>query len=388
MGSPSGETGDPRFRVVYGLRCGADEAAAVAEEICVEQTIEFPTDLLEDLERGEEIRREVVGRVESLRELGDGHHELVVSYALAIVASGAGVELTQLLNVLFGNVSLLPALRLERLELPAAYGGLFRGPRFGREGLRERVGVPDRALLCGALKPMGLRPEELAHMARSMARGGVDVIKDDHGLADQPFCPFEARVLRCAAAVAAANRETGHRCLYAPNVTAPFDELLRRARFAREAGAGALLVAPGLAGFDALRALAADDAIDLPLISHPAFQGSFVQDPHAGASHEALFGQLGRLAGADAAIFPHLGGRFRFSAADCRAVVRGCTAPMAGLRPILPAPAGGMSLARVPEMRRFYGDDMLLLVGGDLRRHGPDLAESCRRFIARLGVCS
>ena len=102
----------------------------------------------------------------------------------------------------------------------------FRGPRFGRDGLRERLGVPTRPLLCTALKPLGLSPEGLAELAYRFALGGIDIIKDDHGLADQNFARFRDRVQRCAEAVARANRETGGRSIYVPNVTAPFDEIL------------------------------------------------------------------------------------------------------------------------------------------------------------------
>ena len=135
----------------------------------------------------------------------------------------------------------------------------MRGPRFGQAGLRALLGVPDRPLLCTAIKPMGLGPEALAELAYRLALGGIDLIKDDHGLADQPFCPFDERVPRCAAAVARANRETGRRVLYVPNVTAPALAISRRARLARDAGAGGLLFCPGLAGLDAMRALADDD---------------------------------------------------------------------------------------------------------------------------------
>jgi len=51
------------------------------------------------------------------------------------------------------------------------------------------------------------------------------------------------------------------------------------------------------------------------------------------------------------------------------------------LRAICPVPAGGMSLARVPELIRFYGRDCALLIGGDLHAQGQDLTSSCRGFL-------
>ena len=66
---------------------------------------------------------------------------------------------------------------------------------------------------------MGLEPAQLAALCGTFARAGIDLIKDDHGLADHPFCPFEARVEACLAAIEAAARETGRRALYVPNLT-------------------------------------------------------------------------------------------------------------------------------------------------------------------------
>ena len=74
----------------------------------------------------------------------------------------------------------------------------FRGPRFGVPGLRNLLGVAEGLpLLMTALKPMGTPTAQLADMAYRFARGGIDIIKDDHGLSNQPDSPFEARFLSC-----------------------------------------------------------------------------------------------------------------------------------------------------------------------------------------------
>jgi ribulose-bisphosphate carboxylase large chain len=168
-----------------------------------------------------------------------------------------------------------------------------------------------------------------------------------------------------------------------PNVTAPPLVMLERARLACDAGAGGLLVAPGLVGLEAMRCVADADGVGLPIMSHPALLGSHTMSPAEGLSHGVLYGQINRLAGADATIFPNYGGRFSFTAEQCRQIIAGCAVEMGAIRSIFPVPAGGMTMQRVPELCEFYGQDVILLIGGDLHRHGPDLAENCRRF-ARL----
>jgi len=362
-----------RFRCTYHLHGTGAEAAQTAADICVEQTIEYPQDLVHD----PDIREQIFGCVESLRPIDAGLHEAVIAFPVEV----AGVELTQLLNVAFGNISLKPWIRLVNLELGCGVLSAFRGPRFGVAGLRRRIGV-ERPLLASALKPMGLDEAAFASLARRYALGGLDLVKDDHGLANQPFARYASRVERCAEAVREASRETGAVCLYAPNVTAPADRIVARARHAKAAGAGALLVAPGLCGFDAMRQLADDDTLGLPILAHPAFLGAFVVSPGHGISHGTLFGLLMRLAGADVTIFPSYGGRFSFSIFDCREIVVASRAPLGSLAPIFPAPAGGMRLPNVPAMREVYGRDTLFLVGGDLHRGEGDVVARCREFVA------
>ena len=366
-----------RFRVVYRLIGDEAEAREKARDICLEQTVEFPADLIPE----GEIREQIIGRVEVFEARGEGHWEVVISYAVET----SGFELAQLLNVIFGNTSLKPGVRVERLEMPEALLSAFKGPRFGRAGWRARLDAPERPLFCTALKPMGLPPRALADLAYQFALGGIDIIKDDHGLADQPFAPFKERVELCAEAVARANRESGQKCIYMPNVTGPVDKVRDNALFAKEAGAGGLLISSGLTGLDMMRRLADDDRIVLPIMTHPALQGSFVTRPDEGISHYALFGQIARLAGADASIFPNYGGRFSFSREDCRRIAEGTAAPMGHLKPIFPTPGGGMSLARVPEMLDLYGREVIFLIGGGLHKHGPDLAESCRYLRQLVG---
>lgn len=366
-----------RFRVTYRLALPLVAARSAAEAVALEQTVELPDDLVpEGL-----IRNQVVGQVEALHAVDDTTSEVTISYA---VESAAG-ELTQLLNIIFGNSSLIPGIRVTGLDLPARMLTAFPGPRFGRAGLRAHLGVKERPLLlCTALKPLGLSVQELAQLAYRCALGGIDLIKDDHGITDQPYAPFVERVARCAEAVARANQETGEQCIYVANVTAPAPMVVERARVARAAGVGGLLIIPGLTGFDTIRQLATDPQVGLPMLSHPAFQGGFITSPTSGIAHDLLFGTLTRLAGADGTIFPTDGGRFTFSRTECEAIVAATAAPLHHLAPIFPVPAGGVSLERVPELIRRYGSEVMLLIGGSLLRAGSALPAAARALRAQL----
>lgn len=129
-----------------------------------------------------------------------------------------------------------------------------------------------------------------------------------------------------------------------------------------------------------MRMLAEDDDLVLPIFSHPAWLGTLTINPDHGLSHYVTFGQLPRLAGADATIFVHFSGRFSFSQEDCGGIVDAIKQPMGHLKPIMPVPAGGMTLDRLPALHSFYGHQAIFLIAGGLYGHGPDLLTSARQF--------
>ena len=367
-----------RFRAVYQLQGDESAARARAEDICIEQTIEYPPELVPP----GDIRDHVFGQIESFVPHEDGSYRAVISYADEI----SGYELPQLVNVLFGNISMKPGIRLVQLDLSEALLTRFKGPRFGVAGLRETLGVFFRPLLATATKPMGLTAAQLAVMAHQLALGGMDIIKDDHGLADQSFAPFKERVLRTLEAVNDANVKSGGHTIYMPNVTGPFETMLERIHFAKEAGAGGLMLIPGHCGLDFMRRVADDDSIALPIMSHPAFIGSYVLNPQSGVNHRVMHGELLRLAGADMSVFPNYIGRFAsYSREDCAGIALGCTTPMGRIQPILASPGGGIAPEAFADMLTVYGPNVAFLMSSNLHRAGPDLAGTVKRFREMLG---
>ncbi len=370
------EISGSRFSVIYQLSYPMREAEPLAHHICYEQTVEFPEDLIP----AGDIKNLLVGRVESLRETDTGTVFADISYAVEVT----GMEFTQMLNTIFGNISILPGIRVVDLVLPHSFAQVFPGPRFGIEGMRRLLHAEQRPLICSALKPLGLSSSELAEQAYQFAAGGLDLVKDDHGITNQKFSPFMERVQRCSEAVRQANRKYGTRTLYLPNISGPADKIFQWAQAAKEAGAGGLLISPGLTGWDVMKTISEDDTLALPVMAHPAFSGTYVQSKRSGLSHGVLYGLLMRLAGADMSVFPNYGGRFSFSKNDCRDIISGCTTSFSGINRIFPSPGGGMTEEKVPDLIDFYGRDFVLLVGGGLHRRSSSLEKNSRHFMDTL----
>jgi ribulose-bisphosphate carboxylase large chain len=358
------------LRVTYLVHASAGEIAARAEALMLEQTVELPR---ATAARDPWVAAHILGTVESIEPVAADLHRVTITQPVATLAK----DPAQLLNVIFGNSSLQPDVVLADVDLPSAAFDWLPGPRAGIAGVREIAGVAGRPLLATALKPMGLPPDRLAALCGLFARAGLDLIKDDHGLADHPFCPFETRVEACLRALEVAERDTGRSTLYVPSLSGTPDRILRQLEFARAAGARAALVAPMVTGLPLLAQLASE-ADGLPLMAHPAFGGVLR------AEEPVLFGKLFRWFGADAVVFPHAGGRFSYSLATCRALASTLRAAHPCVRPAFPVPAGGIGVERVPELLEFYGPDCILLIGGSLYEAGEGMFERTRALVDQV----
>lgn len=344
-----------RLNITYILDCANGETVETkAQDIALEQTVELALETVD-----EDLRQRIVGHIEALTPLTDTQYQARISYPLAAI----GTELTQCLNLLFGNISLKRGIRIVDIDWPAALLQAFGGPAHGRDGLRALLNKPQGPLLCSALKPMGLSAEQLAERCFQFGLGGVHIIKDDHGIADQSDAPFNDRLLRCQEAVTRANAVTGQQSLYFPNVTAGYRELPKRLQAAKDAGCKGVLLNAWVTGLDALRF--ARDEFGLALMAHPAMTGAYFAPDH-GISAELLLGDLFRIAGADASIYPNVGGRFGFSIDTCEAINNHLRRTLPGIKPSLPTPGGGMDVERAPEWVRRYGSDTIILIGGSL----------------------
>lgn len=390
-----------RIACVYRVRARADAIEARAQALALEQSVELPLAAVQDAR----IRETVAGRVEAIEPAGEdeaaaregedaaregkpaaGEDEDAArarehrrpgdatwSVTIGLAASTTGADPGQLMNMLFGNASLQPDVSLVDARLPASLLQAFPGPAFGVEGLRALAGAGARPMSCTALKPQGLAPDALAQLAGTFARAGIDLIKDDHGIADQPSAPFAERVPAIQRAVLRANAATGGASVYAPSLSGGPGAIARQLRVARDEGVRCVLACPMVLGVSAFAELVRAEG-DVAILAHPSLAGA------ARIAPALLLGKLFRLFGADATIFPNFGGRFSYSRATCQAIARAAREPMGAHRPAMPVPAGGMSVERVEEMVAQFGHDCMLLIGGNLLEAGAAMPERARAF--------
>ena len=350
---------------IYHVRSDARAIRARAQAIAVEQSVEMPLSAIED----RTILDGIVGRLDDISDIGNG----LFAVRIALAAATVGTDPGQLINMLFGNTSLQDDVTLHDAEFPEDLVRHYGGPHHGLAGLRRRAGAGDRALTCSALKPQGLPPGRLAELAARFANGGIDYIKDDHGLADQAYSPFAAR----CTAITQALRATGQHARYVPSLGGDLDALRAQMSTARAAGIDTVMVQPMIMGLSNFATLVRENP-DIAFFAHPTL---------AGASRIApalLYGKIFRMLGADALVFPNHGGRFGYSPDTCRGIAETALGPWHGLAAAVPVPAGGMTIDRVGEMLDFYGSGVMLLIGGALLEARERLTEATAAFVAKV----
>ena len=355
-----------RLTAIYHVTATAASIEARAHGIAVEQSVEMPVEGIDDAH----VLNDIVGRVEAIADLGTGRFEVRIGLATATIANEAG----QLFNMLFGNTSIQDGIDLVDAELPASLVDAFPGPNLGTAGLRALAGAPARALTSGALKPQGLPPAGLAAIAARMAEGGIDLIKDDHGLADQPYSPFIDRVDAVTDALENIAARSGHRTHYLPSLSGNLDAMRAQIRHGLARGIPAFLIAPLIAGLPSFATVVREFPA-AGFMTHPTLSGI------ARIAPPLFYGKLFRMIGADAVVYPNHGGRFGYSPATCTALAAAARAPWRHIKPALPVPAGGMTQARIGEMLDFYGPDTIVLIGGALLATRERLTHEVAAFV-------
>lgn len=366
MASAEPESG--LFQVTYRITATSRaDAEQIASAICLEQSVEMPLDTVPDHVSSS------IAHLISLASIDNEHWSATIGYPLHLFDE----DPTQFLNVLFGNISLQPKIRVMGLD-KEKLRDFLKGPSFGIRGIRELIDVFDRPLSCTALKPVGLSPEELAARAEQFAGGGLDMIKDDHGLANQSCAPFRERVKACVKAIDRGMQKSGKRTLYFPNITTSPHRIMDRYYEAIEYGADGVLVSAQLCGPAILNELAL--AGEVPVMAHPSFSGSIVINESQGIQASLYYGTLWRAMGADCVIYPNAMGRFSFTVDQCIEINTCCREEITGINPTFPVPGGGIDRNTLPEWVNIYGKDTVFLMGGSLYQHPDGLQLAAAEF--------
>ncbi len=282
-----------------------------------------------------------------------------------------------ILAAIAGNIFGMKAvknLRLNWIEWPEEIVREYKGPLYGIEGVRTILGVKDRPLLGTIVKPkVGLPADIWAEVAYNAWRGGLDLVKDDENLVSQDFCRFEDRLYKVMEKKDLAEEETGERKGYMVNISAPWDEMIRRAELVEDAGNDYVMIDVVIVGFSAVQAFR-EYGFDFIIHAHRAMHGALTRNPKHGISMAAL-ARVYRMLGVDQLHVGTAVGKMVEGKDEVLANVRAVREPFFHIKPTFPVASGGLHPGLVPDIVEIFGNDVIIQAGGGVHGH-PDGTEA------------
>ncbi len=324
----------------------------------------------------DEIREKYMGKVVNIFEIPamelmtqiDGE---TICYIMQIAypAANFGSDFPLMLTALLGNdASTSAQVKLMDIEFPEQFMKKFAGPRFGIEGIRKKFNIYERPLLLNMIKPCtGTSPEQGAEIFYQVAKGGVDLIKDDELFGNPQYNPTEKRTAAYKEAARHVYEETGHRTYYFANVTRGVDDLLDGIHRIEDAGADGLMVNFAILGYSTLKYIAENTC--LPILGHSAGAGMYTEGTMNGMATPLAVGKLARLAGADIVMLNTPYGGYPLRKQKYMQTIEQLVLPLNGIQASMPSIGGGVHPGIVETYIKEAGKDIVLAAGGSIQGH-------------------
>jgi len=300
-----------------------------------------------------------------------------IAYPIQLFEKG---NIPQLLSTIAGNIFSLKkikTLRLEDVEFSSPYINSFLGPQIGLHGIRKLYNIYRRPIIGCIIKPkVGLSPERTAKLAYEIFSNGVDLIKDDETLTDMSFCRFEKRVREVVKVINSVEKKSKTKKIFVFNVTAPADEMVKRAALVKKLGGRCVMVDIITSGFSAIQYLR-NQNFGLVIHGHRAGHSAFTRNKDWGISM-LVVAKLARLAGIDELHTGTVVGKMEGTKEEVISINNFLRSRFGKLKPVLPVASGGLHPGLVEKLVKILGKDIVINFGGGLHGHPLGSAAGAR----------
>lgn len=313
-------------------------------------------------------------------------HLAKIAYPQALFEKGSVV---QILSSLGGNIYGMKGVKNLRwldVEMPESFCNKFKGPAFGAKRVRKHFGVKHRPLLGTIVKPkVGLTAKQHAKVAYNAWLGGCDIVKDDENLTDMSFNRFERRVRETLKMKEKAEKETGEVKAYMPNISAPADEMLKRAKLVKKLGGSYIMIDIIACGFSALQYIRNQD-LEMIIHAHRAGHATFTRNPKHGISM-LVVAKLARLAGVDQLHIGTAVGKMHGSKEEVLPIHRALSERMAKLKTVVSVCSGGLHPGHVPALLKIFGKSIIIQAGGGIHGHKLGTIAGAKAMRQAIDAC-
>ncbi len=342
-----------------------------AEAIAIESSIGTWTDIPTITQ---EIFDNYAAKIIDIRQSNEKIGTIKIAYPLKLFETD---NLPQFLSIVAGNSLSLTSvenIKIMDVEFPSSYLKVNKGPAFGITGLRDKLRIYDRPLISTVIKPkVGISFQGFTKLAYEAWVGGVDIVRDDENLTDQDISPFYERVNIVMQALREAERVTGEKKLYIPNVTARLSEMYARAKFVQEMGGSGIMIdiaSVGMSGVQFMR----DQNLDLLIHGHRISGGN-----HSSVSL-MVFAKLARLAGIDIVHIPTAVGKMKRIKENTLGVNEFLRSDWDIVDKVMPIASGGLHPGHIEKIIAILGEDQIINMSGGILAH-PMGAEAGARAV-------
>lgn len=288
----------------------------------------------------------------------------------------------QMMSSIAGNIfgmKSIKNLRLEDIHFPSSIVRWYKGPQVGMREIRKITKIRKRPVVGTIYKPkLGLSAKEQAELAYIIYSAGMDYSKDDENLGSMVFNKFQDRVVRILDVADRIKSEQGRTVIYAANITAPVEDMLKRAQFVKDHGGKCIMIDILTAGWSALEYIA-KQRMGMIIHGHRAMHAALTRNRKHGVSM-LVIAKLARLCGVSALHTGTIVGKMEGGAKEVQEIDRFMRSSWYGLKPSMPIASGGMHPGLVPRLIELLSPDLVITFGGGLWGH-PDGPEAGAKAI-------
>jgi ribulose 1,5-bisphosphate carboxylase large subunit-like protein len=268
--------------------------------------------------------------------------------------------ISQLLCQLMGgqmDIENIQACHLIDVEFPESISFRFKGPKFGMAGAYDFLGIKNKPILGGIIKPkIGITPDVLLDLVKEMVEGGINFIKEDEIMANPSICPLDTRVQLIM------NYLKNKKVIYAFCINSDPHHLLDRIERVYKMGANAVHINfwCGLGIYKAVRDL------NLPIFVHFQKSGDKILSHHTHNYHIKwkFICKLAVLMGVDFIHAGMIGGYYNNGDDDTVEIVK-----MLQKGNVVPALSCGMHPGLVEGICNQIGNNWMANCGGAIHGH-------------------